>query len=98
MTLARISEGQREEMAVIYRSLVELFEKARMAIESANIALCQTIQSQSQFQRAPDCQKESVEDFMRRMECLGNAGYEHLDLDLLSPSKVAWVESHKYRG
>jgi hypothetical protein len=94
--LARISEGQREEVAEIYRSSVELFEKAKMAIESSNMALCQSSQGQGQFQRAPEGQKESVEDFLRRMESL-SAGYEHFDLDLLAPSTLAWVESHNNR-
>jgi hypothetical protein len=94
VTLVRISEGQREEVAGIYRSSVELFQKAKMAIESSNMALRQS--SQSQFQRASEGQKESVEDFLRRMESL-SAGYEHFDLDLLSPSTLARVESHNNR-
>jgi len=68
-----------------------------MAIESSNMALCQSSQSQGQFQLAPEGQKESVEDFLRRMEGL-SAGYEHFDLDLLAPSTLAWVESHNNRS
>ncbi len=93
VTLDRISEGQREEVANVYRSSVELFQKAKMAVESSNMAPFQSIQSQGHLQRAPEGQKESVEDFLRRMESL-SAGYDHFDLNLLSPSTLAWVESH----
>lgn len=97
VALARISKGQREEVTEMYRSSVDLFEKARMAIEISNMDLFQSSQSQEQFQSAPEGQKESVEDFLTRMESLGSAGYEHFDLDLLSPKTLGWVESHNKR-
>ncbi|KAL3417084.1 fungal specific transcription factor domain-containing protein [Phlyctema vagabunda] len=98
VTLARISEGQREEVADMYRSTVELFQKAKMAIEGSKLRPCRMSQSQSQSQPqgAPEGKKESVEDFLMRMESL-SAGYEHFDLNLLSPSTLAWVESHNKR-
>ncbi len=60
------------------------------------MAPSESTQSQGQPQHVPEGQKESVEDFLRRMESL-RAGYEHFDLDLLSPSTLAWVESYNNR-
>ncbi|CAI6340544.1 unnamed protein product [Periconia digitata] len=102
VTLARVSEGQRPEVAEMYRSSVELFEKARMAIETSKKAIRDTDNKddvdvdddEKGLFAPPEGQKESVEDFLKRMERIGRAGYEHFDLDLLSPKTLAWVESH----
>lgn len=81
----------------MYRSSVELFQKAKMAIESSNVALYQSGQGQGNFHSPPEVKKESVEDFLRRMESL-SAGYEHFDLNLLSPSSLASIESYSIRS
>ena len=96
--LSRISEGKREELTDMYQSSVELFQKAKTAIESSTIVVRQKNPTLSQSQRAleENGQKETVEDFLGRMKNI-SAGYENFDLNLLSPSTLAWVESHNTR-
>ena len=95
VTLSRISEGKREELTDMYHSSVELFQKAKTAIESSNIVVHQKNPEPGHSQRvlADEGQKENVEDFLMRMENIG-AGYENFDVNLLSPSTLAWVASH----
>lgn len=70
----------REEIIEMYQSCLELFQKARMAIESSNMAVTIFNKGTTKEQSG---QRENVEDFLRRMESL-SSGYG-IDLSVISP-------------
>ena len=62
----------------MHRSCMELFEKANMAVESANIANMHWDQYMIDF---PSQERESVDDFLQRMEAVSSGS--NLELDSL---------------
>ncbi len=77
-TLAK--SGKSDKAGEMYRSCMELFEKARMAVENYNLAAV------SWDRRGPSGQsggRESLEEFLRRIEHI-SSGY---DVDISSISR-----------
>jgi hypothetical protein len=68
-----------ERVSGMYQSCIELFEKAKMAIE--NINLVGTVWNQ-RITSEPSQGRENVEDFLRRMEKI-SSGYD-MELDPVS--------------
>jgi hypothetical protein len=76
--LAKSSKS--DKVGEMYRSCVELFGRARMAVESFNLAGISWDQRRTSGQSEG---RESVEDFLRRMENI-SSGYD-MDLSSISP-------------
>lgn len=75
--LAKSEKGrQSERIGGMHRSCMELFERANLAVESANLA---NINWDEYIMNSPSEGQESVEDFRRRVEAV-SSGY-NLELD-----------------
>lgn len=75
--LAKSDKGrQSERIGGMHRSCMELFERANMAVESTNLA---NMDWDQYITNSPSEGRESIEDFLRRMEAVGS-GY-NLELD-----------------
>ncbi|MCJ1386445.1 hypothetical protein MMC17_009571 [Xylographa soralifera] len=79
--LAKSSKGRKSErISGMHRSCMELFERANAAIESTNL----TDMDWDQFIMSdPSQERESMEDFLRRMENI-SSGYD-VELDSIPP-------------
>jgi hypothetical protein len=79
--LAKSSQGRKSErLSGMHRSCMELFERANMAVESTNLANMDWDQC---IMSGPSKERESMEDFLRRMENI-SSGYD-VELDSVSP-------------
>ncbi len=79
--LAKSSKGGKSErISGMHRSCVELFERANMAVESTNLANMDWDQC---IMSGPSQGRESIEDFLCRMENI-SSGYD-VELDSISP-------------
>jgi hypothetical protein len=79
--LAKSSKGSKNErLGAMYRSCMELFEQARVAVKSANAS---EIRSQQCLMSFPCQETENMEDFLSRME-QASSGYG-MGLDSISP-------------
>jgi hypothetical protein len=79
--LAKSSKGRKSErLSGMHRFCMELFERANMAVESTNLANMDWDQC---IMSGPSKGRESMEDFLRRMEKI-RSGYD-VELDSISP-------------
>lgn len=79
--LAKSSKGGKSErISGMHRSCVELFERANMAVESTNLTNMDWDQC---ILSGPSQGRESIEDFLCRMENI-SSGYD-VELDSISP-------------
>ena len=79
--LARSPKGSKSErISEMHRSCMELFERANMAVESINLA---SMDWDPGMTSGPLQGRESVEDFLRRMQDT-SSGYD-VELDSSSP-------------
>ena len=84
--LSKSSKGQRSErIRGMHQSCQELFDRANMAVQNANIASVGWEQQYITDGTAPQ-ERESIEDFLQRMDNMGS-GYE-MELDSI-PSDVS---------
>lgn len=75
--LAKSDKGrQSERIGGMHRSCMELFERANIAVESTNLA---NMNWDLDITNSPSQGRESVEDFLRRMEAVSSV--ENLELD-----------------
>ena len=79
VVLAKSDKGrQSERIGGMHRSCMELFERANMAVESTNLA---NMDWDLDMTDSPSQGRESVEDFLRRMEALSSG--DNLELDTI---------------
>lgn len=80
--LAKSPKGRKSErISGMHRSCVEMFERANTAVQSANLANMDWDQF---IMSAPSQGRESIDDFLQRMDNIGS-GY-NMELNSISPN------------
>ena len=79
VVLAKSSEGRNSSrLHEMHKSCMELFERANMAVQS-------TLLTNMDWEQCTSQEKESLEDFLRRMDHMSSGHDDDVQLDCISP-------------
>lgn len=94
--LAKSDKGrQSERIGGMHRSCMELFERANMAVESTNLA---NMDWDLDITISPSQGRESVEDFLRRMEAVSSGDLELDSIPLGASRDLAFSVEEQFHA